>query len=82
MYILAKVVLWTVLLTMAGLAQAGEFGSLFKDKEVEVYPKKGVTEEKAKEQAEAALKALANLTFLSENDARQYARNIQAILGY
>ncbi len=35
-----------------------------------------------KQQTDAALSALKNLTYLSENDARQYGRNIQAILGY
>jgi hypothetical protein len=65
-----------------GSARANDIPGLFKNGSVTVYPKKGTPEDQVKQQTEAALQALTNLTFLSDNDARQYARNIQSLLGY
>lgn len=63
-------------------ADAMSIKGLFSSGDVKPYSKKGESPDAVRQQTEEALAALTSLTFLSESDARQYARNPQSLLGY
>ena len=62
-------------------AQANIQG-MFSSGQATPYKRQGVSDAAIRQQTEEALQALTRLTFLSENDAHQYARNVQSLTGY